>query len=176
MTIKQVSYHLGDNLNICAHKVPPLTVITLWFVVLHHVILHFLPKRTNLRSRLNLVTSSGTWRQWTKPGGGGGAKMAVRVCSLPIMWRPYRLVDTYTHTHPHSGTPSPFVYVHVFPLNLPLFVKSIRKSVSFLLRVLVRVLIFFSFCFFFWKKLNILTSMQKLPSLTFLDKIDLFLD
>ncbi|XP_034025966.1 drebrin isoform X2 [Thalassophryne amazonica] len=42
-------------------------------------------QRTTLRSPLNQVTSSGTWKQWTKPGGGGGAKMAGKACFPPIM-------------------------------------------------------------------------------------------
>lgn len=98
MTTKQVSYHLEENCHAWPHKVLPLTVITLWLAGLQHVILCF-PQRTSLRSPLNPVTSSGTWKRWTKHGGGGGAKMDAKGCSLPIMWRPYRPTKMHYHTH-----------------------------------------------------------------------------
>lgn len=109
-TTKQVGSHLGGNGNARAPKVPALhhncAAISGSFTMLSWVFTMF-PQRTNQSSRSSPVTSSGTWRRWTKPGGGGGAKTAAKACSPPITWRPSRPV---AQTHIHAQGHAPHVY------------------------------------------------------------------
>lgn len=115
LSTKQVSCHLEDNGRACAHKVPPLKVIALWLVGLHHVILRF-PQMLMTRSRFSLVTSSRAWKRRTVTGGGAGTKRAIKACSLPFMWRPYR--QTHISAHTLRDTNFPHIYA-CFYLNPP---------------------------------------------------------